>query len=369
MSRHRNFRNLTDDDYCDYDDDDYYDDDYYDDDNGYTKEENEAYYKEQERLQRLKEEEEAAKKQKKALQQRQQKAAQVKGSQKLKPTTKITINTNKKKATTIIGDGNTQNSKEEIEKIQLVTSMGFTSEQAKLALQKNSWDVQLAIDNLLTSGGNIVQQETSKPSSVGVAVVNKMAPPPGWGKPKESTTQPKVSSIGKGGKMAPPPGWGKPQAMKNNQPKVTFSTGGKMAPPPGWGKPDLKNDNQSKSIAASPSKNNALNEKIKDPKHPMSASKKSSATSSRSNNKHSSATTTTTSSSSSSKKKKIVMKPKKKLSKQLQDEIKGQKSRLSMVILGHVDAGKSTLMGQVCVQMGVVQKRIVDKYQKQGMFC
>ena len=39
-----------------------------------------------------------------------------------------------------------------------------------------------------------------------------------------------------------------------------------------------------------------------------------------------------------------------------------------MVILGHVDAGKSTLMGQVLVQCGKIEKRTVTKYAKQGMY-
>jgi elongation factor 1 alpha-like protein len=33
---------------------------------------------------------------------------------------------------------------------------------------------------------------------------------------------------------------------------------------------------------------------------------------------------------------------------------------------GHVDAGKSTLMGQVLFQLGHVAKRTVQKYQKQA---
>jgi hypothetical protein len=57
---------------------------------------------------------------------------------------------------------------------------------------------------------------------------------------------------------------------------------------------------------------------------------------------------------------------KKKISHELQEKLKAQKSRLTMVILGHVDHGKSTLMGQVLVQTGVVDKRIVSKYEKQG---
>lgn len=50
----------------------------------------------------------------------------------------------------------------------------------------------------------------------------------------------------------------------------------------------------------------------------------------------------------------------------LQTMLQGQRSRLSMVILGHVDAGKSTLMGQVLLQLGHIEKRVVHKYQKQA---
>ena len=46
--------------------------------------------------------------------------------------------------------------------------------------------------------------------------------------------------------------------------------------------------------------------------------------------------------------------------------LRNQRSRLSMVVLGHVDAGKSTLMGQVLLQLGHVQKRTITKYQKQA---
>jgi elongation factor 1 alpha-like protein len=42
------------------------------------------------------------------------------------------------------------------------------------------------------------------------------------------------------------------------------------------------------------------------------------------------------------------------------------KPRLSMVILGHVDAGKSTMMGQVLVQLSKINQRTVMKYQKQA---
>ena len=56
----------------------------------------------------------------------------------------------------------------------------------------------------------------------------------------------------------------------------------------------------------------------------------------------------------------------KKLLPEIKKRLKSQKFRLTMVILGHVDAGKSTLMGNVLVQTGMIQKRTVAKYQKQA---
>ena len=338
MSRHRNIRNLTDDDYYDYDDeDDYYDDEY--DDYGYTEEENEAYYREQ---QRLKEEEEASKRRQQAQQQAASvnvKASEKVGQKTSKAATKITISTCKKKGTTVGDGGNTTAtatiSEEEEEKIKSVASMGFSSEEAKLALQKNSWDIESAIDILLASGGNIQEETTSAvSSSLSTCLVTpskggKMAPPPGWSKPKESITQPKIS----------------------------IDKGGKMASPPGWSKPESKSSQSSQPTAASiNNRNNVVHEKSKPSPYKADLTK---IQGSNCTSKDASSNNTT---------KKVAVKRKKKLSQHLEEEIKGQKSRLSMVILGHVDAGKSTLMGQVCVQMGVVQKRVVDKYQKQGMF-
>lgn len=47
--------------------------------------------------------------------------------------------------------------------------------------------------------------------------------------------------------------------------------------------------------------------------------------------------------------------------KTVPDVLKNAKSQLSMVVLGHVDAGKSTLMGQVLVQAGYISKRDAEK--------
>ena len=43
-----------------------------------------------------------------------------------------------------------------------------------------------------------------------------------------------------------------------------------------------------------------------------------------------------------------------------------KKTPLSMVVAGHVDAGKSTLMGRLLVATGQVQKRVLHKYQRGG---
>lgn len=47
--------------------------------------------------------------------------------------------------------------------------------------------------------------------------------------------------------------------------------------------------------------------------------------------------------------------------KPVPDVLKDTKSQLSMVVLGHVDAGKSTMMGQVLVQAGYISQREAQK--------
>ena len=271
MSRHRNIRNLCEEDYYDYDDD-YYDDDYYEE------EDDAANYQEQERLRK---EQEAAR----------QRAAAAKLAPKIKKAPAA------KKSVTISLSGKSQSgtSKEDTEKERLVVSMGFSAERSKDALKKNGGDVELAINYLLTSPevGNMT-----------------MAPPP-------SKT------------MAPPPGLARADADKLS----TAGVKGTWAPPPAATKPsislDLKNTDgkATKAPAASPKK---------------------------------------VSSSSATERANEVVYSKKKISPEMQERLKAQKSRLSMVILGHVDAGKSTLMGQVLVQMNMIQQRTVTKYQKQA---
>ena len=271
MSRHRNIRNLCEEDYYDYDDD-YYDDEYYEE------EDDAANNQEQERLRK---EQEAAR----------QRAAAAKLAPKIKKAPAA------KKSVTISLSGKSQSgtSKEDTEKERLVVSMGFSAERSKDALKKNGGDVELAINYLLTSPevGNMT-----------------MAPPP-------SKT------------MAPPPGLARADADKLS----TAGVKGTWAPPPAATKPsislDLKNTDgkATKAPAASPKK---------------------------------------VSSSSATERANEVVYSKKKISPEMQERLKAQKSRLSMVILGHVDAGKSTLMGQVLVQMNMIQQRTVTKYQKQA---
>ena len=271
MSRHRNIRNLCEEDCYDYDDD-YYDDDYYEE------EDDAANYQEQERLRR---EQEAAR----------QRAAATKLAPKIKKAPAA------KKSVTISLSGKSQSgtSKEDTEKERLVVSMGFSAERSKDALKKNGGDVELAINYLLTSPevGNMT-----------------MAPPP-------SKT------------MAPPPGLARADADKLS----TAGVKGTWAPPPAATKPSISLDLKNTDGKAT--------------KAPETSPKK-------------------VSSSSATERANEVVYSKKKISPEMQERLKAQKSRLSMVILGHVDAGKSTLMGQVLVQMNMIQQRTVTKYQKQA---
>ena len=39
-----------------------------------------------------------------------------------------------------------------------------------------------------------------------------------------------------------------------------------------------------------------------------------------------------------------------------------------MVVIGHVDAGKSTLMGNLLFKVGVVDKKVIHKYEQVSGF-
>lgn len=44
----------------------------------------------------------------------------------------------------------------------------------------------------------------------------------------------------------------------------------------------------------------------------------------------------------------------------------GQKEQLQLVVVGHVDAGKSTLLGRLLCELGQVPSRLIHKYQQES---
>jgi len=44
----------------------------------------------------------------------------------------------------------------------------------------------------------------------------------------------------------------------------------------------------------------------------------------------------------------------------------GNKEQIHMVVIGHVDAGKSTLMGRLLFELGQVQKKTMHKYEQES---
>ena len=186
-------------------------------------------------------------------------------------------------------------------------------------------------------------QPKAPPSSTAAAAAGVIKPPPGWGKPG-------AASSAKSPSVTAPPGWGKP-ATQQKQMGVSFSTappsagsGGVASPPPGWGKPG-GGSVPSKSVAASGSTSVSPN--------PTGGggTKTKSGKASTSNSESKFPPTTAN------------YQPKKlpEILKKQQTGEKEQQSQLSMVVLGHVDAGKSTLMGQLLVKVGQVSKRDATK--------
>lgn len=149
------------------------------------------------------------------------------------------------------------------------------------------------------------------PSNVGVTKA-----PPGWGKPSpvsKVSVAPSNAGISKA-----PPGWGAPVVSTQSAQSPSGSST-IMKPPAGWGKPATSGN----STNPKPSKT-----RNKSPKRGGD-------------------TTLTT---------QYIPKP-------IPDFVQNQKSQLSMVILGHVDAGKSTLMGQILVQTNQISKRDAAKQE------
>lgn len=48
------------------------------------------------------------------------------------------------------------------------------------------------------------------------------------------------------------------------------------------------------------------------------------------------------------------------------DDQDDEKQRINMVVIGHVDAGKSTLMGHLLYRLGYVSQRVMHKYEKES---
>ena len=44
----------------------------------------------------------------------------------------------------------------------------------------------------------------------------------------------------------------------------------------------------------------------------------------------------------------------------------GQKAVLNLVVIGHVDSGKSTLMGHLLFLLGSVSQKVMHKYEKES---
>jgi len=139
-------------------------------------------------------------------------------------------------------------------------------------------------------------------------------PPPAWGKPSSNSAPP--TNTASAGVAKPPAGWGKPTPPQSQKATTSAPAAGVMKPPAGWGKPSSGQETSSTKIQETRTK----------------------ATAPRSGNKGS------------------VYVP-----KAVPDVLKNAKSQLSMVVLGHVDAGKSTMMGQVLVQAGYISKREAQK--------
>jgi elongation factor 1 alpha-like protein len=57
------------------------------------------------------------------------------------------------------------------------------------------------------------------------------------------------------------------------------------------------------------------------------------------------------------------------VSKLWREEAAGRKPFAAFVVIGHVDHGKSTLMGRLLLDTGAVAQRDIDKYACGSSFC
>ncbi|GAA5880026.1 hypothetical protein JCM16303_004442 [Sporobolomyces ruberrimus] len=64
----------------------------------------------------------------------------------------------------------------------------------------------------------------------------------------------------------------------------------------------------------------------------------------------------------------VVLASKEKILKEVREKesLKGEKRQMALVVIGHVDAGKSTLMGRVLHELGETEDRVVEGFQRQS---
>jgi len=57
----------------------------------------------------------------------------------------------------------------------------------------------------------------------------------------------------------------------------------------------------------------------------------------------------------------------KEIETKISDQEKNEKNKKSvnLCVIGHVDSGKSTLIGQILVQLGFIDSKIIHKYKKE----
>jgi hypothetical protein len=227
------------------------------------------------------------------------------------------------------------------EKQRLLEGMGFSNDQAIRALRETGGDAERAVELLLKGGPEgSAAPEIRKPPPPGITTATSgpellpgkpgiSKPPPGFSSGAPAKAKPGIAKPPPGF-MAPPPSSSKARVQKQNLPKPSSSSVTFASPP-------LNQPAAKESILFSPASADTI--------APAEAA---------------------TPDSSSASMTLATPPPKRSLPEHITKALSQQRSRLAMVVLGHVDAGKSTLMGQVLLQLGHVQKRTIAKYQKQA---
>ena len=294
------------------------DDDYYDDDDYYEEEEDEQYsYQQQQEQQRKEREERERAAAAAALEAQAQEAANARARAAAASAGRA-AGVGAGGAGGIgakIGIGSSAGPKlpsasERTEKERLVEGMGFTAIQAKMALEATSYDVQRAIEHLVGSSS---------------AAMGAPPPPAAQQTPREDERKRLIASFDASRPAPPPPPVSRPAGTgKKGGGAVSIgSARTSPVPPPTSSAPP-------QSLTPTPDTDNFASTPAPPAIVGPTTGKRA------------------------------------KISPDLLSSLQNQRSRLSMVVLGHVDAGKSTLMGQVLLKLGHVQKRTITKYQKQA---